>query len=98
MINRENIFMTSIWIGLFLVYGMFLWNISTIQELVIISFVGMSFFKSIYDVKYRTGYAKMYSFKDEELNQYLRYIVVVITSLMMILYNYIYFVKMLKIF
>jgi hypothetical protein len=96
MISKENIFLFFTWFVLYLIYYFLLCKMVSIQNLLIVSFVSMIFFKSIYDVINKTGYKKMYSFNDENLNQYLRYIVAIISLFIAIFYNYALLCKFLK--
>jgi len=96
MTFREYIFILISWLTLLIGYSAFLWDISGLHELFIISFVSMVVFKSIYDVIYRTGAKNIYIYNDEK-NQNLRYLVVIISSAVAVFYHYIYLCVQLKI-
>jgi len=85
--NREYFFIFIIWVLLFAVYYFVIFtNLIGIHEALIISFVLTSFFKSIYDIKYKTGNQSMYIYSDKT-NQKLRYLVFSVTLLFVLVYH-----------
>ncbi|PHR56139.1 MAG: hypothetical protein COA44_08570 [Arcobacter sp.] len=96
MTLKEYIFIFISWAVLLVFYSMFLWDISGLHELFIISFVSTVVLKSIYDVVYKTGAKNMYIYDDRK-NQNLRYLVVIISTFVTIFYHYIYFCIQLKV-
>ena len=94
MTLKEYIIILKLWGLFFIIYSLFLWDFFNIHSLLIISFVLTSFVKSIYDIKYRTGYQKIYIYS-KETNQKLRYLTLCIATLVTILYHYVLFCRIL---
>ena len=73
MTNKENKFLYIAFAISFGAYALLLWNYSTIFEIFMSSLITTYFVKSIYDIKNKTGYDKMYCYSDIT-NQRLRYL------------------------
>ena len=76
MINKEDKFIYIMFGVFFLTYSITLWNKLTVFEILMYSLYLAYSMKSIYDIIYHAGYAKMYCYS-EPTNQKLRYLVAV---------------------
>jgi len=95
MTLKEHMFIIIVWILFFIVYFTILGAEISIHEGLIISFVSMVFFKSLYDIKNRTGNQKMYVY-NEQTNQKLRYLVFTVVTIVAVVYHYLLFCNTLK--
>ena len=89
METKEYIFILIVWVVLYFIYQV-IFNWLSNQDILILSFVDMALIKSIYDIYYRSGNKKMYAF-DIIINQRLRYLVLFVSLVLVILYNYVTF-------
>ena len=95
MTLKEHIFIIIIWILFFILYFIILGVEINIHEGLIISFVSMGVLKSLYDIKNRTGNQKMYVYS-EQTNQKLRYLVLIVSIIVAVVYHYFLFCNTLK--
>ncbi len=91
---KELIFDLTIWVLLFIVYYILLLERGiTIHESLVISFMTSGVFKTLYDIKYRTGSTRFYAFS-ESTNQKLRYFTFLVLCVTTIFYHFILFNKL----
>ena len=90
MTKNEYKFIGIVWIILFLIYYVGFYKTISFHESLIIGFVSMTVLKSVYDILYKTGYTSMYVYS-EETNQRLRFLVLLIPTMVTIFYHYMLF-------
>jgi len=85
--KTENYIIIGLWFFFFCLYYFIFKNENTIYKILVISFMMMSVFKSLYDIKYKTGYKDMYCYS-EKTNQILRFFVFLVALIFATIGNF----------